>query len=232
MAADPSRLVPVVAAARAAQAVDPLARLGAGDRVASGAVLMPRPLRTVAVLFARVDSIYKTLPGCAVYDELIDATTYRGGHPVIAHPPCRLWGKLYKLSTAPESERELALFAVDTVRRCGGVLEHPAHSKLWRAKELPPPGERDAFGGQTLEVAQFWFGHRAEKLTWLYVCHAQHVPPWQLPIGEPEHVIGASRNRRWRPEVSKREREATPLPFALWLCDLARQCWPPMAAKA
>lgn len=186
----------------------------------------------MAVLFARWDSIYKTQPGCAVFDELVDATCYRGGHPVVAHPPCRLWGNLYRLSTAPESERELALFAVDTVRRCGGVLEHPAYSKLWRAKQLPLPGERDSFGGQTIEVSQFWFGHRAEKLTWLYVCHAQRIPSVQLPIGRAECVIGTSRGHRDKKEVSKREREATPPAFAAWLVDLARQCYPPAAAVA
>ena len=43
----------------------------------------------VAVLFARADSIYKTLPGCDVYDIKRDARTWPGGCPVVAHPPCR-----------------------------------------------------------------------------------------------------------------------------------------------
>ena len=43
-------------------------------------------LVTVAVLFAREDSHYKTLPQCDVYDMARDARTYDGPHPVVAHP--------------------------------------------------------------------------------------------------------------------------------------------------
>jgi len=42
-------------------------------------------LVTVAVLFAREDSHYKTLPQCDVYDMARDARTYDGPHPVAAH---------------------------------------------------------------------------------------------------------------------------------------------------
>ena len=48
----------------------------------------------VAVLFARADSVYKTLPGCDVYDIDRDALTFPGGNQVVAHPPCRAWGQL------------------------------------------------------------------------------------------------------------------------------------------
>lgn len=34
---------------------------------------------TVAILFARADSVYKTLPGCDVYDIERDALTFPGG---------------------------------------------------------------------------------------------------------------------------------------------------------
>jgi hypothetical protein len=49
-------------------------------------------MREVAVLFARADSIYKTLAGCDVWDEARDALKWPGGAPIIAHPPCRAWG--------------------------------------------------------------------------------------------------------------------------------------------
>ena len=39
---------------------------------------------TVAVLFARADSIYKTLPACDVYDIARDARWWPGGGPVVA----------------------------------------------------------------------------------------------------------------------------------------------------
>jgi hypothetical protein len=51
-------------------------------------------MQTVAVLFARADSNYKSLPGTDVYDIERDARTYDGPHPVVAHPLYRAWGRL------------------------------------------------------------------------------------------------------------------------------------------
>jgi hypothetical protein len=59
----------------------------------------------------------------------------------------------------------LARLAVALVREFGGVLEHPAGSTLWKAQKLPRPGERDQYGGWTLEAPQKWWGHKAEKAT-------------------------------------------------------------------
>ena len=85
---------------------------------------------TVAVLFARADSIYKTMPECDVYDIERDARTWPGGCPVVAHPPCRAWGKLFYFAKPRAGEKELGPFAANQVRRFGGVLEHPKDSKL------------------------------------------------------------------------------------------------------
>jgi hypothetical protein len=181
-----------------------------------------------AVLFAREDSVYKSLD-CDVWDANRDALKWQGGAPVVAHPPCRLWGALWRLSTAPETERRLALWAVDQVRAWGGVLEHPARSKLWAAKDLPRPGQRDGFGGFSLFIAQYWWGHKAEKNTWLYVCGCEpsDVPEMPYCIGEATHTIAQSSRRqrlRLRPEVTKAEREHTPPALAAWLLELARRC--------
>lgn len=91
----------------------------------------------IAVLFARKDSVYKTIPECDVYDQERDALTWLGGVPAICHPPCRLWGRLRQFSTAPIEEKQLAIFAVDQVRKHGGILEHPSGSSLWDACNLP-----------------------------------------------------------------------------------------------
>jgi hypothetical protein len=156
---------------------------------------------------------------------------------VIAHPPCRLWGQLYKLSTAPESERELALFAVDMVRQCGGVLEHPRGSKLWKAKGLPEPGAGvDEHGGWTYQLDQAWMGHKAAKSTWLYICGVApaEAPPFLHRLATPTHVVTTSQRmrqkkqqgQRVRLECSKALREHTPPDFARWLVQLARVCTP------
>jgi hypothetical protein len=193
-------------------------------------------MKTVAVLFARADSVYKTLPGCDVYDIDRDARTYSGALPVVAHPPCRSWGRLRAFARPRHDERELALFAVDRVRVLGGVLEHPAGSTLWQATGMPRPGcrDRDAARGYTIAVHQNEFGHRAVKPTWLYVCGCEpgDLPDLPLLLGRASHVIAQMRTRRdgtrirksdqgWRPEVSKAEREHTPVALAKFLVATA-----------
>lgn len=192
---------------------------------------------SVAVLFARADSIYKSLPGCDVWDIECDARRWPGGCPVVAHPPCRAWGRLRALANPRPDEKSLAIYAVERVREFGGVLEHPKGSTLWPAAGLPGPGLVDEFGGWTLPVYQSWWGHRAEKATLLYIvgCAARDLPKIPLILGEASHVCGASGRRRdggrlhkgdygWRPEITKAEREHTPPDLARWLVDLASRC--------
>lgn len=185
-------------------------------------------MKQVAVLFARKDSIYKTMPGVDVYDIDRDARTWPGGCPVVAHPPCRAWGAFSMFAKPRDDERSLAPWAVAQIRRFGGVLEHPAGSKLWPELGLPEPGQRDDFGGWTLPIHQHWWGHRAEKKTRLYIVgiDPRDIPPIPMRLEEPTHVIGdvgrASDGTK-RPEVSKAEREHTPPELAHWLVELARR---------
>lgn len=194
-------------------------------------------LLPVAVLFARADSNYKTMPACDVWDAERDARKWKGGAPVVAHPPCRAWGRLRMQAKPRPDEKALALFAVDQVRTFGGVLEHPKGSTLWQAAGLPRPGQRDEFGGWTLPIFQSWWGHRAEKATYLYIvgCEPADIPAMPMMLGGASHVIAQNRTRSdgtrirkgdagWRPEVSKAEREHTPPALAAWLVQLADRC--------
>ena len=196
-------------------------------------------MNQVAVLFARSDSIYKDLPGCDVWDIDRDARRWPGGVPVVAHPPCRAWGRLSHFAKPRDDEKALAFWAVHQVRTHGGVLEHPKASKLWAAAGLPEPGQKDEFGGWTLPIVQSWWGHRAEKATLLYIvgCVPAQLPDIPLRLGDASHVIAQGRTRSdgerlvkgmagWRPEVTKAEREHTPPALAAWLCELARRCVP------
>ncbi len=187
--------------------------------------VVPR-LADVAVLFARADSHYKALPGVEVYDMERDARTYDGPWPVVAHPPCRAWGRLRTFANPRPDERNLARLAVAMVREFGGVLEHPAGSTLWPAQGLPRPGARDAFGGWTLAAPQKWWGHKAEKATWFYVvgCEPRDQPALPLVLGEASHVVQSRKREDYRPHITKAEREHTPPELALWLVELARRC--------
>lgn len=181
---------------------------------------------TVAILFARADSNYKALPGCDVWDAERDARRWPGGCPVVAHPPCRAWGRLRHFAKPRPDEKALALWAVEQVRKFGGVLEHPASSTLWPAAELPAPGKRDQWGGWTLPIHQHWWGHRAEKATLLYIvgCEPANVPPLPYRMDEPTHVVQSRKRTGYRPHITKAEREHTPPELAKWLAELAASC--------
>lgn len=186
----------------------------------------PFCLSPVAVLFTCIDSCYKSLPGVDVWDIDRDARRWPGGCPVIAHPPCRAWGRLRHFARPRPDERFLALFAAAQVRANGGVLEHPAYSSLWLAVGLPRPGERDGVGGWTLAAPQFWWGHRADKATWFYIvgCSPNEVPLVPFRLGSASHVIETRKRGEHRPSVAKSEREKTPPELAGWLVALARRC--------
>lgn len=195
----------------------------------AAAVPLPHRARAAAVtvLFAHRTSHYKQLPGVEVYDQDRDARTWPGGTAVVAHPPCAQWGRLRALATVKPVEKELGPYAVQMVRTYGGVLEHPAGSSLWPACSLPRPGQRDAWGGFTLDVDQVIFGHEAQKRTWLYVCgcRPEALPPLPPPGRVPTHCVTSSRSSFNKlPELSKRARELTPPDLCRWLVAAASRC--------
>lgn len=194
-------------------------------------------MRSVAALFVRADSIYKSMNGVDAWDAQRDAKSWAGGSPLVAHPPCRTWGTLSHLFEHPPGERDLAPWAVEQVRLYGGVLEHLSKSRLWPELGLPPIGKRDSYGGWTLAIHQSDFGHRAQKKTRLYIVgfSPEDIPDIPLVLGQTTHVISQNRTlpggRRlrkgmpgWRPDVSEAEQEHTPLELANWLVELARRC--------
>ncbi len=192
----------------------------------------------VAALFVRQDSIYKTMPGVDAWDIERDARRWPGGGPAVAHPPCRAWGRLRAFAKPRPDEKKLALLAVQAIRTWGGVLEHPTASTLWQAAGLPRPGcGRDEFGGWSIQVPQFWWGHRAMKSTWLYIvgCEPRDIPAIPLVLGEAPCTVGlfSGRDRATcRKEISKPEREGTPPAFAEWLVETARRCGQKDARRA
>lgn len=185
---------------------------------------------TVAVLFARSDSIYKSIPGCDVWDIERDALNWPGGVSARGASSLPELGTPSPVRKAARGEKELALWAVNQVRKFGGVLEHPEGSTLWIAAALPAPGKQDDFGGWTVPIHQHSFGHRAEKSTLLYIvgCNPRNLPAMPLRMDEVTHCIRPTKSYPRKPSVTKAEREHTPPLLAEWLVSVARLCKAPV----
>ena len=157
----------------------------------------------IAALYVAKDGCYWNLEGVDPWDQARDARLYAGPHPVVAHPPCERWGRYW--GGAPRKPRQYALgddggcfaAALASVRRWGGVLEHPADSHAWRAFGLiAPPRSGDwqtaeagfAVRGWTCCVEQGHYGHLSRKPTWLYAVIDN-------PLDLPDFVWGPSEQR-------------------------------------
>jgi hypothetical protein len=189
---------------------------------------------SVAALYVAKDSIYKTMPECDCYDLDRNAMTYNGTLPVVAHPPCQLWGKMAKINhkrwggdhNKPGNDGGCFASAVEAVNRWGGVLEHPAMTRAWAAHNLTAPAsigwQRSIFGGWVCEVWQSAYGHRANKATWLYYNgeNPPHQLRWERPVGT-HQVGGRFGTDSAKPTLKKREANATPPEFRDELLRLA-----------
>jgi hypothetical protein len=135
----------------------------------------------ITALFVDANGPYKDVADC--WGEERDARTFAGTGPVVAHPPCERWGRYWgggpMLAGTPKQKKlgddgGCFAFALAQVRRCKGVLEHPAHTHAWRTFELTHPPREGGWVpagdgiGFVCHVEQGHYGHRARKATWLY----------------------------------------------------------------
>lgn len=187
----------------------------------------------VAALYVAAGGVYFGLDGVDPWDEKRDARLYAGTHPVVAHPPCERWCQLARLNEHRYGHKVgddggCFAHALAAVRRCGGVLEHPAETIAWKAFGLTRPIKgrwaRDADGvGWIAEVAQRAYGHKARKRTWLYYV-GRTAPPeldWSSPAPEAK-ISFFSDTGCTLPGLSKKEAKATPIAFRDLLLSLAR----------
>lgn len=155
------------------------------------------------------------------YDATRDARKYAGPHPVVAHPPCKHWGRLRHLAAVrcndlcgwsgrvcdlddgecPNcgtskcldwSDRECAPRAVEQVRAYGGVLEHPAGSLLWEACGLPYP-ERVAREAEDYVslVTRDEHGGYTIELDQVEWGHVARKRTWLYLVGVPREALEA-----------------------------------------
>lgn len=169
----------------------------------------------VTALFTRTNSIYNKL-GIETWDINKDALNWPGGNAIIAHPPCRAWGDLRGMAKPRPGEKQLAIWAIGQIRKWGGILEHPAKSQLWNEMNLPLRDNKDEWGGWTLCIDQYWFGHKARKRSNLYIvgCEPKNIPPYAIKYEPVTTTVE---------RLSRQAREATPEPMAKWLIQLAQK---------
>ena len=197
-------------------------------------------MKKIAALYVQDGGCYFGLPFVDPWPEARDARLYDGDLPVVAHPPCQLWGALAAVNykrwggdhNRPGNDAGCFDAALASVNRVGGVLEHPAKTRAWQAHGLnKPQGEGWSRSGQgwVCEVWQSAYGHRANKATWLYYVGEDNPPnlDWSRPKGT--HQVGYQDQRgkdKNKPTLSKREANATPKRFRdalIWLAILSRR---------
>jgi len=157
---------------------------------------------TIAALFVDPRGAYAGLPDVDAWDEARDARLYTGPWPVVAHPPCQRWGRMWfgqPLHVKKTGERKRLgddggcfASALASARQFGGVLEHPWGSHAWTHFGLNTPDRRggwivaDFFGGWTCCVEQGRYGHYARKPT-LLLAYGVDLPELLWGKSEPRY---------------------------------------------
>ena len=194
---------------------------------------------TIAALFVQEGGAYYGIPDVDPWPESRDARLYPGPWPVVAHPPCSRWCRLAGLVEARWGHKRgedggCFTSALASVRRWGGVLEHPAYSDAWSAFSLPTPPTRHGgwirglCGGWACHVEQGRYGHPAKKATWLYA-FGTDLPTlrWGSDLDvESSALVSWCGNHtkagESRPRVGKAVAAASPPAFRDVLLDMAR----------
>lgn len=205
-------------------------------------------ISTVSALFVMADGPYPELVS-DWWDEARDARLYAGPRPVVAHPPCARWGRMWWSDGSTEPGHDEGCFesALSSLRRYGGVLEHPEASLAWRRFGLlrPTVGTWTRTWMRPDEwvcvLDQLCWGHRARKRTWLVAVGADRLPHPRLAterqraylttprLGRRTYICsgpGASRSAELRKKhgielMGRREAALTPAPFAELLVSIA-----------
>jgi hypothetical protein len=191
----------------------------------------------IAALYVCPRGPYAQAPGLELWDEQRDARLFRGPWPVIAHPPCERWGRYWGGGPMLHGTPKQKLLGDDggcfahalwSVRTFGGVLEHPEASHAFHYYGLPVPlrtggwTDPDRYGGRSCCVAQGHYGHRAQKLTWLYAVGTRYpeliwgptTGKMRLDQGFTKKGRAKASNTKPHERITEDERIHTPKEFA------------------
>lgn len=207
----------------------------------------------IAALYVDAGGTYAGLPGVDLWDEARDARKYAGPWAIVGHPPCQRWGRYWRgspyavargLNDKKKGDDGGCFEAfLDSLRKYGGVGEHPADSAAWDAFELNKPPRcggwvmADWHGLWTCYVEQGHYGHFSRKPTWL-LANGCDLP--QLRWGKAARRLDPADVEKYGYAKARRrgvmvkvggggdaaEREATPAPFRDILLGMARSVTP------
>ena len=201
----------------------------------------------ISALYVQTNGVYFDDSRIDPWDELRDAKNFRGPGPVICHPPCQRWGRYWGGGPMIHNTPNRLLLGDDdqcfahslwAVRTFVGVLEHPEASHAWKYYGINKPPragtwvKADEFGGWTCCVAQGNYGHRSQKLTWLYAVNTKR-PALKWGLCESKDRVDDSfrsaedrrlnkHKRKNYKRMSKRQRAATPIEFKELLIELIK----------
>lgn len=199
----------------------------------------------IAALFVETGGVYYGLEDVDPWDEERDARDYKGPYPVVAHPPCKRWGRFWHGSPMKPHQYQLGddngcfAAALEAVETFGGIIEHPADSHAWDVFGL----RRPSFAahswtrtrvGWTAYVEQGFYGHVSRKPTWLYAVGIKRLP--ELRYGRGEQRLNQDYLERHGYEKARRagilgahggggndrKRSATPIAFRDLLLSMVR----------
>jgi hypothetical protein len=204
----------------------------------------------IAALFVQRGGVYFNLPNVDPWDVHRDATNYEGPYPVVAHPPCKRWSRfgIQMLKghgfNDGKAKKDFGCFefALNSVRKYGGVLEHPQHSLAFDEFGITKPNKFngwDEFGnrlgwqvakdgvGQVCQVEQGHYSHIMRKCTWLYVVSKHELPNLIWGDSNPKtprkisYARGYARKVSIIDSINDVERSKTPIPFRNLLISIA-----------
>lgn len=150
----------------------------------------------ISALFVEKNGAYFNQYNVDPWDIDRDALNYKGPNKIIAHPPCKRWGRYWsggpsaKIKRLKGDDGNCFAHAIWAARTFGGVIEHPEASHAWQWYGLKKPPKSGGWikadnWGSTCCVEQGHYGHRARKATWLYAVNCNLK---ELKWGESEGV--------------------------------------------
>lgn len=178
---------------------------------------------SIPVLFTSENTLYKYDSAFDCYGVDRNALTWSGSKPAIYHPPCRLFSKMKAFSSAGKCEKLFGYWSIMSVRKFGGIVEHPKSSDLWKEMECDLTGNVDKYGGFLISVNLNWFGFPAKKETLIYIvgCSRSDLPVCPYTLDAPLYMIGTQR-KNGKPELNKNLRSQTPFLMIDWFKEIIK----------